>query len=176
MKRTACIFLFALFLLPSFILTAEETESQDELKKIIAHNLAEIEDSYIQLLDFDQRRRAITLVDEIMKIIENSYALSPVSPYNILGDEAFLILKAQVEDTISANKKTEYILVVGGKGFITTDQLLILLKSYTFDSDIINCIKAVYPYLLDKVNSPVLISAVSSEIKKGKLAEWLAIQ
>lgn len=176
MKITICICSIALFLLLSLTLETEETDNQDKLKQIIRHNLAEIEDSYIQLLNFDQRRRAIQLVDEIITIIENKYVLTPESPYNVLSDEAFLVLKDQVEKTISANSKTKYILAIGKKGFITTEQLLILLKSYTFDSDIIDCIKKVYPHLLDKVNSAVLLSTINSTHKKDELAEWMAIQ
>ncbi|MBN2441453.1 MAG: DUF4476 domain-containing protein [Spirochaetales bacterium] len=174
MKLTACmVFIFFLF---SFTLVAEEDMSQDEIKTKVLQNLTEIKDSYLKLLNFEQRREAITLIDEIIALVEKNSTMPSVNQYNVLSENGFRLLQKQVEATLSESQKTEYILSIGKSGYITTDQLLILLKSYHFDLEIADCIKKIYPQILDKVNAHVLLTTINSSIIKDELMKFFAAQ
>ena len=88
---------------------------------------------------------------------------------NVLSDEAFKILKTQVEETFIEDNKTKLILSIGEKGYITSNQLLQLLQTYDFNIEKMNCIKKIYPSIADKVNVNILLTTISSELSKDEL-------
>jgi hypothetical protein len=157
------------------LLNAQVSKTQISAKQKIIKNLKKIEDSYINNLDFTERRKAIKLVNEIIELLENQSIVNKHKKY-VLSDEAFEILKAQVEETIIESKKTDIILSIGKKGFITTNQLLQLLQTYDFNVEKMNCIKKIYSSIADKVNVNILLTTISSELSKDELIKFFNSQ
>lgn len=152
---------------------AANRKTTDQL--MIIENLKQIENSYINRLDFRERREAIRLMDEIIMSIKNNPEMSyqnkfPKQHHSImLSEEGFQELLKQVKVEINEDKKTNIIQTIGTDGYILSAQLAKLLATYSFDSYKIDCIKKVYPNVYDKVNSSILFDQIQNSILRDEL-------
>ncbi|GEM_PF-1936735 len=153
-------------------------------KDALIADLERIEDLYFKYLSFDERRKALALMDSVLRRIRADQAgfedgrhdRHGRDPRNVLGDEAFSSLLDQVKKEGMESKKNSLILAVGKRGFMTAAQLEALMESYTFDSNKVALIKGVYPNIVDPVNLVIVLPLIDSSITRDEIARWLAEQ
>jgi hypothetical protein len=142
---------------------------------MIIEKLKQIENSYISRLDFEERREAIRLMDEILISIKNTPEMSCQNRFSkdrhssILSDDGFQELLKLVKGEINEDRKTNLIQTCAIDGHILSTQLALLLSTYSFDSYKIDCIKKVYPHVYDKVNSGILFEQIHNSILRDEL-------
>ncbi len=151
---------------------------QDRAKHRIIHNLKQIEDSYFKYLSFEERRDALQLMNETIRLVQSAQleASSPGDNPNVLGDEGFQTLLKEVSSTISESDKTAMIRAIGKRGWISCLQLRSLLDTYSFDDAKIDLIKSMYPQIYDPVNIAGVTATVKNSILRKELEEYLAAQ
>ncbi len=173
MKR----YLFAFLLVVVSLCLFAETQAETNKKKIVS-NLKRIEDTYFKYLSFQERREAIAILDETMKMIQSAeFVTKPDdknSEGNVLSEEGLQNLLKDVMSTIDEDNKTTMILAIGKKGKITCSQLRKLIETYKFDSYKVKLIKAIYPHILDPVNITLITTTISSSLTRSELEKYLA--
>ena len=172
-------------LLPLILLIAQMGFSQNQTtlspeKTQIIERLKLIENSYINKLDFDERRKAIQLMNEILARLQTigEAPLPVTSPQPalinpIMGDTAFKNLLSQVNSENFDSEKTKLITAVINRGFISSEQLSQLIATYTWDNDRQACIENVYKNVLDKGNISMVLQYFQSSITKGKVLDYI---
>ena len=172
-------------LLLSLLLTAQLGFGQSQgianpEKAQIIERLKQIENSYINKLDFDERRRAIQLMNEILSRLQ-SIAIAPVPTATaqpivvnpVMNDSAFKDLLDQVNNEMTDGEKTKMILAIVSHGYISANQLAQLIAAYTWDSDREACLEGAYKYVYDKPSISVVLGYFKSSITKGKVLDFI---
>lgn len=149
--------------------SAEESRTKEK----IMENLKEIQDSYSQYLDRQERREVKRLMRETMKMIEEE--LEEKKPEEIsMNDEAYKTLYNEVKSRISDRDKNEIIYGAVIKSKISCKQLKELFQLYTFDSYIEEGIYKIYDSVSDKENFIIVISVIKSDFTKDRVNEFIA--
>jgi len=140
------------------------SQNHDDLsleKRKIVENLKQIEDLYISKLNFEERRKAIELLNDVLRKL---YQLDDSQLNNcgdnnkfnhnsiVLNDEGFKDLYDQVKNELNEDHKTKLIQSIGKDGLILSSQLAKLIQTYNFESGKVKCIKAIYKNIYDKAN------------------------
>ncbi len=175
MKKMLLVMLF----LP-YITYAQENISK---KQLVMDKLEKIEDGYFKYLSFRERREAISLINEIILLIDpeeinpkemNSEIMR--NEYNIMSESVFLSLHENVSNEISSSDQISMILAIGQRGYITSNQLKMLVDEMTFDRYKIELIKGIYHNIIDPVNLVIVTPLIDSSFSKRDLELWLRTQ
>lgn len=180
------------FLLPLLFLLAQLGFSQNQValspeKAQIFERLQQIENSYISKLDFNERRRAIQLMNEVVSrlqrlndtsppvvVITPTPAAQPVPVTPTMSDAAFMDLLDQVKNESFADDKTKLIMASTKHGFISANQLAQLVACYTWDDDKQKLIEGCYKNVYDKASISVVLKYINNSVIKEKLLNFLA--
>ncbi len=153
-------------------------------KNALIADLERIEDLYFKYLSFDERRKALALMDSVMRRIradqagyeDGRFDRRGRDPRNVLSDEAFASLRDHVKKELSESRRNDLVLAVGGRGYLTSAQLKTLMETYAFDSYKEALVRSVYPSIVDPVNLVIVLPLINSSITRDEIAKWLAEQ
>ena len=155
--------LITIALLLLFCLTAQKHNNDKECndnKRRIIKKLKKLEDSYISTLSFDDRRRAIRIMNNILE--ELAYVDLPGDtrrrhPRNVMSDEVFAnFLKQLKKETVGS--KNNLLKESIKFGMSSSNQTAQIIKQYTFDSDQLEAFKICFDKIYDKVNISIAIN------------------
>lgn len=167
--KLKCIFFY--FTISFVLLKAQSNYNETKIRE----NLRYIENSYITRLNFEERRRAIEKIDEILDIIsrQNNF----VQDYRERGKD-ILIPQARYADLISklnsfGSDKYTVISHYATRYLFTVDNAQNLMRYFTFDDDKQKFIYLIYPRLVDKENLPRLLNEITFESERKSLTDRL---
>ena len=116
-------FIIFMLLMTIQLILAQTSDSLSLEKKEIINNLKKIEDMYLVKLDFDERRNAIMLLNDIINrihklddsmIIKDETSQTLIKKKSmLLSDEGFEILYEQVDHEMTGERKTKIIQTIG---------------------------------------------------------------
>lgn len=177
MKNIVVVMLILLSGMAYSDVRTDKNQVLNETKLKILENLKQIENSYFKLLDFEERRKALRLMDETIKMVLNEelgkkYQSHRAEP-NVMGDEAFKMLLKQVNETVSDTTKTDLIISACANGFISVVQMRSLLESYSFKDNKVYCIETVYDRIYDKANISILIALFPDSFARDRLVKYI---
>jgi hypothetical protein len=147
---------------------AEENRKQEK----IIENLREIEESYYHYLSRQERREAKKLMNETIRMIEEELEEKKESK-NLMNEESYKVLYNEVKSKISDREKTGIISAATIRSKISSKQLMELLKLYTFDSYVEECIYKIYKNVYDKENFIIVISIIKSDFSKERVNKFI---
>ena len=165
MRKKIGLLLLLVFSMVSF------GEREDDRKEKIIKNLMEIQDSYYHYLNKQERREAKKLMNETIRMIENSFDDNEKEV--VMNNNAYKTLYNEVKSKLSDREKTGIIVAGTIQSKISSQQFKELVELYVFDSDIEECIYKVYKNISDKENFIIVISAIKSDFVKERVNKFL---
>ncbi len=151
---------------------ASFSAKEENSKEKIIENLREIEESYYPYLDRKERREAKRLMNETIKMIEDSLEEEDKSEA-VMSEEAFKTLLDEVKDSISDRDKTQMIESAVTNSKISSKQLKLLFENYKFETEVEDCIYKVYEDVSDKENFIIVTAVIKSEFTKERVNKFI---
>ena len=159
--------IFFLFLLT----TISYSETSAQIRKNIQANLIQMENLYFKYLSFEERRHAIELMDQTLKMIDSlpvsNTSLS--SPDSIMSEEVFNNLIQQLKDAQIDRERSKIVASIVKKAALTVKQLKVIVSTFDWDDTRVDCILSAYPVLTDKADISLVYPLIQSSITRDKL-------
>lgn len=164
----------AVCLLLFFALNGFSQSSQKDPTNRIIENLSKIESLYFKSLTAQERKEAVSLLNETRNLVVNNPVPKErpgdLSAFNVLSEESFLSLYESVRKELSDDAKNTLILAIGENGKITCTHLARLIALYTFDAYRERLLKAIADNIIDPVNIGLVLKHFDSSITRDQLA------
>lgn len=172
MKFVAGLFIF-LFIFSSASFSQDGAFDRRRQTKFeqIKSKLEKIENLYISKLPFLQRREAIRDVDEILIMLQEIERGVPRRDeyLHVIGEQDFDMLINSVKKESFDAQKQKALSIAALSYFFSLKHLLTILDLFTFSAEKIKAIETIYPKVVDKQNSYLLINQFTSSFDKDKV-------
>ena len=142
----------------------------------IMNNLKQIENLYISRLDFDDRRKAIQLLDKTVNLVKKCNLKSKPTPNprpNLLNTKAYNIMLRQVKEASGGKKRINIIRTTIKNKKLTSNQLKKLLTKFRYESYKEECIYAFYKVVHDKENIHTVLSTIGNSFTKKRVEKYI---
>jgi len=168
---------FAFFAAVCFSLVAGFAQSTaPDPKSVIISNLDQIERLYVTSLTGADRNEAIRLMNETRSLIAGmpieAFGIKSPLRGNLLNEDGFASLYAQVGAESSDKSKTTIIESIGKTGMITSAQVGKLISLYNFDTYKEELLRGIAYNIIDPVNIGEALKYFDSAISKDRMAEF----
>ena len=136
------------------------SNDNDERKRTdrIEELAAQIENAYINKLDFSERRKAIGKMDELLRLVRQSNGNYDDRRWKIHTDEEMATLAALIKKTFPFSDQKSVLYQDAMKFNYTVSQTMMIMDVVSFSSEKTEVLKIMYPKIKDKKNSYQLLS------------------
>jgi len=90
-----------------------------------------------------------------------------------MGESSFQELLKSIENESFENTRTEILEDAAGRNYFTCQQLIDILKLFTFENNKIQACKIVYPKLVDQENFHMVYPSFTFSASKTEIKEWI---
>lgn len=142
-----------------------------ELKNRLIENLQELDSDYLQNLSYKDYRKAREILIEsfnLLRMIPDN-GITIREEMKIMSDKDFSELCENIKSESFESDKIYVIQLAAKYNRFTVAQLITLIDLMSFSNDKIEVVKIVYPNVIDKYNSHLIINAFTHSSDKERV-------
>lgn len=172
-----------LFLIPTLLLAQEKTVNKRiepvknpiETIDLISFKLMKLEQDYLLKLNHKDYSRAKRLISEVQELINTLPIVEEIVPGVVpITEHDFKILFDEIRAETFESDQLLVIQSAGLHNFFTVLQIADLLELFSFPSGKIEAIKTIYPNIIDKQNSHLLLGKFKHSSDKETVRKLLS--
>lgn len=141
-------------------------------KQKIIKNLKKLENSYISTLNFEERRKAIRIMNRILEELDYTTDLGKKDrrrhPRNVMSDEVFASFLKQLKNESSFTKQ-DLVKETIKFGMISANQASLIIEQFHSSFDKLDVFKICFPKIYDKVNVSLTLNSLPYSFKSDAL-------
>ncbi len=142
-----------------------------ELKTRLIANLQELDSEYLQNLSYKEYRNAREILIESFNLLrmipDNGITIS--GEMKIMSEEEFSELCDRINSEGFESDKIYVIQLAARYNYFTVAQLVRLIELMSFSNDKIEVVKIVYPNVIDKYNSHLILNSFTHSSDKERV-------
>ncbi len=148
-----------------------------ELKRRLIENIQKLDLDYLQNLSYKDYRKAKEIVIEsynLLRLIPDN-GITIKEELKFMNDNEFSDLCESIKSESFESDKIYVIQLAAKYNRFTVTQLITLINLLNFSNDKIEIVKIVYPKVVDKYNSHLIINAFSHSSDKERVKEIINV-